>query len=416
MKKLLLFIIGILLAFSAYGQSNLPPCQGSDVTKWSNCFGTATWPNGDKYVGAYKDGNINGQGTYTFANGEKHVGDHKDGKPNGQGTRTFANGDKYVGEWRDGKYHGQGTATYADGRVQEGIWADNQFVRAEKINPPSQQTDLALNEERRRLEADRQAVAEDRRRLDEERRNREQVEKLNKTQTDNKPSQTSDTRRRLALVIGNGNYASLSKLPNAINDERSIAQSLQAAGFKVLAYENLDLAGMQNAIRSFGERLGKSDVGLVYFAGHGVQVKGKNYLIPVKENIKKSFEVPANAIDVDLLLATLENVKNDLNIIILDACRSPFPGESRGVTRGLATMDAAKGTFLAFATSPGKEALDGDGANSPYTKHLSRMLSRKGLPLEQVFKEVRKAVVAETNGQQVPWENSSLMGDFYFAQ
>ena len=153
----------------------------------------------------------------------------------------------------------------------------------------------------------------------------------------------------------------------------------------------------------------------MYFAGHGVQVKGKNYLIPVKENIKKSFEVPANAIDVDLLLATLENVKNDLNIVILDACRSPFPG-NRGVTQGFAPIDAGKGMFVAFATSPGKDALDGEGANSPYTKHLTRLLGRKGLPLEQVFKEVRKAVVSETNGEQIPWENSSLMGDFYFAQ
>jgi hypothetical protein len=257
--------------------------------------------------------------------------------------------------------------------------------------------------------------------LDEARRTLEQERKHEQAsvaeQSPNKnPVVAGDNRRRFALVIGNSNYSNLPKLPNTINDERSIALSLQATGFTVSAYENLDLNGMQNAIRTFGEKLGKNDVGLVYYAGHGVQVKGKNYLIPVKENIKKSFEVPASAIDVDLILATLESVKNDLNIVILDACRSPFPGESRGASRGLATMDAAKGTFVAFATSPGKEALDGDGGNSPYTKHLSRMLSRKGLPLEQVFKEVRKAVVAETKGEQIPWENSSLMGDFYFAQ
>ena len=225
-----------------------------------------------------------------------------------------------------------------------------------------------------------------------------------------------DNRRRFALVIGNSNYSNLPKLPNTINDERSISQSLQATGFTVSAYENLDLNGMQNAIRTFGEKLGKNDVGLFYFAGHAVQVKGKNYLIPISENIKKSFEVPASAVDVDLVLATLENVKNDLNIVILDSCRSSFPGEARGTTRGLATIEAAKGTFIAFATAPGKEAFDGSGSNSPYTKHLTRMIGQKGLPLEQVFKEVRKAVVAETNGDQVPWENSSLMGDFYFTK
>jgi len=227
---------------------------------------------------------------------------------------------------------------------------------------------------------------------------------------------TPDGRVRFALVIGNSAYSNLPKLPNTINDARSITQSLQQAGFSVMTAENLDLGSMQNAIRSFGEKLKKNDVGLFYYAGHAVQVKGKNYLIPVKENIKKSFEVPASAVDVDLVLATLESVKNDLNIVILDSCRSSFPGEARGATRGLATIEAAKGTFIAFATAPGKEALDGTGSNSPYTKHLSRLIGQKGLQLEQVFKEVRKAVVAETNGEQVPWENSSLMGDFYFTK
>lgn len=227
---------------------------------------------------------------------------------------------------------------------------------------------------------------------------------------------TLNDRSRIALVIGNSNYSNLPKLPNTSNDARSITKSLQQAGFAVTTAENLDLTSMQNLIRTFGEKLKKNDVGLFYYAGHAVQVKGKNYLIPVKENIKKSFEVPASAIDVDLVLATLESVKNDLNIVILDSCRSSFPGEARGTTRGLATIEAAKGTFIAFATAPGKEALDGTGLNSPYTKHLSRVIGQKGLPLEQVFKEVRKAVVADTNGEQVPWENSSLMGDFYFTK
>ena len=243
--------------------------------------------------------------------------------------------------------------------------------------------------------------------------NRQELERERGLQTENSNIAT-DNRKRFALVIGNSNYNSLPSLPNAVNDARVITQSLRSAGFQVSTHENLDLAGMQNAVRSFGEKLGKNDVGLVYYAGHGVQVKGKNYLIPVKENIKKSFEVPSSAIDVDLVLATLENIKNDLNIVVLDACRSSFPGEARGTNRGLATIEAAKGTFIAFATAPGKEALDGSGSNSPYTKHLSKLIGKKGLPLEQVFKEVRKAVVAETNGEQVPWENSSLMGDFYF--
>jgi uncharacterized caspase-like protein len=256
-------------------------------------------------------------------------------------------------------------------------------------------------------------VTEERQRLDEKNSQQQTEEKKDNNKTDDS-NLTIDNRRRFALVIGNSNYSSLPKLVNAINDARSITQSLRLAGFQVSTHENLDLAGMENAIRGFGEKLGKNDVGLVYFAGHGVQVKGKNYLIPVRENIKKSFEVPTRAMDVDVVLATLEHIKNDLNIVVLDACRSSFPGEARGGNRGLATIEAAKGTFIAFATAPGKEASDGSDSNSPYTKHLARLIAKKGLPLEQVFKEVRKAVVAETNGEQVPWENTSLMGDFYF--
>ena len=220
--------------------------------------------------------------------------------------------------------------------------------------------------------------------------------------------------RRVALVIGNALYSSVPQLINPTNDAREVTRALQATGFEVIRLENADLRQMQDAVRSFGNKLGKNDVGLFYFSGHGVQVKGKNYLIPVRENIKKSFEVPSSAIDADLILATMENAKNNLNIMILDACRSPFPGEARSLSRGLATLDAAKGTLIAYATAPGKEALDGQGSNSPYTKHLVRALQQKGLPIEQVFKQVRIAVVEETKGNQVPWENSSIMGDFYF--
>ena len=162
MKKLLLFVIGTMLAFGAYGQSDLPTCQGSDATKWRNCFGTYTTANGTnyvgqfkdgkehgqgtdayadggKYIGQFKDGKYHGQGTRTYASGDKYVGEFKDGARHGQGTYTFANGDKYVGEFKDGNYHGRGVATYADGSPsQEGIWAEDKFVRAEKIDTKTQ--------------------------------------------------------------------------------------------------------------------------------------------------------------------------------------------------------------------------------------------------------------------------------------
>lgn len=373
-----------------------------------NGHGTYMHANGDKYVGEYRDGKANGQGTYTYNNGNKYVGELRDGKFDGQGTYTFANSEKYVGEFKDDKRNGQGVFAFADGRRQEGIWEKDNFIREAKINLPNLNSKVATNTDRTDIDRERQQLAEERRRLEEEKRRLQQ-----NIQRDNAAIPT-DNRRRFALVIGNANYSSLPKLQNAINDARAMTQALRSTGFSVATHENLDLTGMQNAVRNFGEQLGKNDVGLIFFAGHGVQVKGKNYLVPVRENIKKSFEVPSNALDVDLVLATLENVKNDLNIVVLDACRSPFPGESRGASRGLATLEAGKGIFVAFSTSPGKEASDGSDANSPYTKNLSRLLTEKGLSLEKVFKEVRKAVVSETNGEQIPWENSSLMGDFYF--
>jgi hypothetical protein len=277
---------------------------------------------------------------------------------------------------------------------------------------PVQQTSAPTNEVAK-LRAEAEEAKRKRTELEQQLRLAQNQPQANVPQA-NQPPPTINQGRRVALVIGNASYSSVPQLINPTNDAREVTRALQATGFEVIRLENADLRQMQDAVRSFGNRLSKNDVGLFYFSGHGVQVKGKNYLIPVRENIKQSFEVPSGAIDADLVLATMENAKNNLNIMILDACRSPFPGEARSLSRGLATLDAAKGTLIAYATAPGKEALDGQGSNSPYTKHLVRALQQKGLPIEQVFKQVRIAVVEETKGNQVPWENSSIMGDFYF--
>ena len=430
------------LSLSKKNTFNFPPCQTTTTSSWTNCVGTYIFPSGDKYEGEWRDGKRNGQGTfYSLADnqnkGDKYEGNYKDGLRHGQGTYIFANGSKFVGEWIDGKYNGQGTFYYlandqykgdkyegnykdglrhgqgiytkANGSVaQEGIWENDTFIRTEKIIQPTL-VSLTADNERKKLEDDRRQLAEERKRLEEEK-----LKSIVPPPAASPPIVSSFNGRRFALVIGNSNYNSVPVLLNSTNDAREVAKALQASGFEVSKYENIDYRQMQDAVRSFGEKLGKNDVGLFYFAGHGVQVKGKNYLIPVRENIKKAFEVPSSALDTDLVLATMESAKNNLNIVILDACRSPFPGEGRSGARGLATLDAAKGTLIAFASAPGKEAMDGKGSNSPYTKNLVKVIQQKGLTIEQVFKQVRIAVVAETNGEQVPWENSSIMGEFYF--
>ena len=230
-----------------------------------------------------------------------------------------------------------------------------------------------------------------------------------------KKNEYVDERKRVALVVGNSEYRSLPKLLNPSNDVQSMRRALIQANFEVVVYENLDLRGMQDTLRSFGDRLDEDTVGLFYFAGHGMQFEGRNYLVPVNENIVKPYELQTAALDLSLVTNTLKYAGNDLNIVILDACRNNSLSSSRGGDRGFAAVSASEGTFIAFSTAPGEAALDGRGENSPYTKYLAREIELSdGLSIEALFKKVRANVMSETKRKQIPWENSSLLGEFRF--
>ncbi len=220
---------------------------------------------------------------------------------------------------------------------------------------------------------------------------------------------------RFALVIGNAAYKPFNPLDNPVNDARLIADALQRAGFKVTKYENLDRVGMVNAFRDFGDKLDERTVAVVYYAGHALQLRDHNYLVPVDAEIHSEDEIPLAGIDVGFMLNRMSRAKSRVNIVILDACRdNPFAGRSRPA-QGLAQIDAPPGTLLAYATAPGKVAEDGTGSkDSLYTSYLARFMLAPGLPIETVFKRVREAVIQATNEQQVPWENSSLLGEFAF--
>ena len=221
------------------------------------------------------------------------------------------------------------------------------------------------------------------------------------------------TGKRLALVIGNGSYRD-APLKNPVSDARALSTKLRALGFEVMSGENLGQREMTRLIARFGERLAGHDVGMFFFAGHGIQVKGKNYLIPVDAQIGSENSVRAEAVDVDAVLDQLS--ASPLNLVILDACRNnPFERRFRSVGGGLAQMEAPKGTLIAYATAPGKVAQDGEGANSTYTTALLKVLAEPGLPVESVFKRVRSEVSRMTGDTQIPWEASSLTGDFFFA-
>jgi len=224
------------------------------------------------------------------------------------------------------------------------------------------------------------------------------------------------TEKRTALVIGNSGYSS-SPLKNAVNDAADIASNLQRLDFSVILKKNVSHQEMEDAILEFGEKLKKGGVGLFFYAGHGVQKDNRNYLIPIGARINKDTDIKFQAVDAEMVLAEMGNAGNNLNIVILDACRdNPFSGSFRKSSRGLAIIsDAPKGTFITYSTSPGKVAADGNGRNSPYTESLIKYMNTKGLPIEEVFKEVRKDLGRKTGGQQVPWELSSLEGQFYFS-
>lgn len=224
---------------------------------------------------------------------------------------------------------------------------------------------------------------------------------------------------RIALVIGNSAYTNTSPLKNPASDAVLISESLRAVGFTVFEYHDLDQKDMKRAVLEFGDLLvtkGPDTVGLFYYSGHGIQANGTNYLLPVDATVKREKDVDIESVRAETVLQAMEEAGNRLNIVVLDACRNnPFEASYRAVTQGLARMDAPSGTLIAYSTSPGRVATDGEGRNSPYTFALARAMRTTGLSVEEAFKQVRVRVMEKTNDAQVPWESSSLTGAFSFA-
>ena len=221
---------------------------------------------------------------------------------------------------------------------------------------------------------------------------------------------------RTALVIGNSKYTHISPLINPANDAKDITKALIKTGFKVDLVLDADYDQMDQAITRFGDQIQKGGAGLFYFAGHGIRVNGKNYLIPIGSNISRKRHVRTKAISVEDILIEMEQANNDFNMLILDACRdNPLPRSfSRNVKSGLAQINPPKGTLVAFATAAGDIAMDGDGRNSPFAKHLLKNINTPNLHVETMFRKVSAGVQKETQGKQVPWRQSSFTGDFYF--
>jgi uncharacterized caspase-like protein len=232
-------------------------------------------------------------------------------------------------------------------------------------------------------------------------------------------------------VIGNGAYARVRALPNPTNDARAMAKSLRDIGFVVTEGTDLDRTAMQATIRDFLRDAARSQVAVVYYAGHGVQIDGRNYLVPIDIQFQAGSGMTDALIDMDTIMAGLDDQVRT-NILILDACRNnpmapklASAGPARDIEAGAglaapATLGAGStlgaGTLIAFATAPGQVALDGEGANSPFSAALTRHIGTPGLEVQQMLTRVRAEVVAATKGKQVPWSNSSLLGEVYLAE
>lgn len=230
--------------------------------------------------------------------------------------------------------------------------------------------------------------------------------------------------KRVALVIGNSAYSHAGPLANPANDANDIAKALGDMGFEVLVGLDLDKRSFDGKVREFSRTLADADTGLLFYAGHGLQVAGRNYLVPVDAQLGSERDLDFEAVSLDFVLKQMElEREGKTNIVFLDACRDnplarnlarSMGTRSASIGRGLAQVQTGVGTFIAYSTQPGNVALDGASRNSPFTAALARSVREPGRNLTAVMIDVRKEVLSVTNGRQVPWDHSALTGDFYF--
>ena len=230
--------------------------------------------------------------------------------------------------------------------------------------------------------------------------------------------------KRVALVVGNADYVHAGKLANPKNDATDMAANLKSLGFDVILGTDLDKRGLDGKVREFARALETGDAGVFFYAGHGLQVAGQNYIIPVDAKLESERDLDFGTVRLDFVLHQMElNRDTKTNIVFLDACRDnplarnlarSMGTRSTSVGHGLAQVDAGVGTFVAFSTQPGNVALDGSGRNSPFASALTKRIKEPGRNLNAIMIDVRRDVLAATSGKQVPWDHSALTGDFFF--
>lgn len=377
--------------------------------------GKQTFLDGTVYIGEFKDGLFNGIGTGNLPDGTKYVGEYFNGRRNGFGVWTHPDGRKYIGEWRNHKRNGEGIE-YSKNRDSNlsGKWVEGSLSISYSLNGNLFNSSLIkVNQQIDKIAYALEAVLHSRK------KHQELEERLVLAQNQ-PPTSPLVTERRVALVVGNARYKN-SPLANPVNDALDMSATLTDLGFQVTTVQDASLRKLREATRIFQSSVASADVALIFYAGHAVESKGRNFVIPVDADVARDYELEDQAYDAQQWLAMLGETQDQnrqrVNIVILDACRdNPIARQWRSSSNGLGRMDAPSGTLLVYSTAPGKVASDGPKGqrNSPFTKNLLRSMQKPNLPVEQVLKDVRRQVHSDTKGEQVPWENSSLIGDFVF--
>jgi hypothetical protein len=356
------------------------------------------------------------------------VGEFKDDKFNGQGTYTFANGNKYVGEFKDNKFNGQGTLFASNGSVtRQGIWAEDNFVRSALVlqaTGPSVSTSAERDrltaeveaERKKRQELEQQLVSDKEREritseLDLERKKRQELEAQLAASVQPSPPQTNAPRRTAhALVIGNAAYSGSGRLDNPVNDANAISQKLRSMGFIVTTVTDANRQRLVQSMAQFRRTAASADISLLYYAGHGVQIFGTNYILPT--DVDQTDPAQATIQGVSLNSVVENFLPGKTKLVFLDACRDNALQRTndRSVSKGLAPISAAEGTLISYATKDGQTAADGvRSKNSPFTQALLEHLNDPQ-DIAVVLRKVRERVMKITGGKQQPWEYGSLTG------
>ena len=418
--------------------------------------GTYTWASGDKYVGEWKDDRFHGQGTYTHASGDKYVGEFNSGDKHGQGTSTYADGATYIGKWKDDLFHGQGTYTYASGDKYVGEYfrgklegkgtytsVDGSYV-GEFVNGDFHGQGVRIKKNVHKYEGDWQSGEQNGHGTITYSNGNQYIgqflnNKLNGegvlTYADGSEAlkgQWLDGEyvtqrsisikydRKIALIIGNSKYEHTSPLLNPEADAIAIASKLTEMGFEVQLALDFTNREMQEALADFGDKALTADVALFYYAGHGFQMDGLSYLMPIDAELKTKNRAKIENVNLEMVIDYLSEAKI-FGVILIDACRSnpllsKIPSTTRSANRGLSIVETSgKNLIISYAAAAGMEAMDGesDDKNSPYASALINLLDREQ-DVALTFREVKDQVRKVTNGFQIPMVESHLSGGQYF--